>query len=133
MSNWSVTIPIRKVDGEQQLVTGWASVVTTADGAPIVDSQGDIIPIAELEKAAHEAFLLGGLGKAGDMHERQGVASVVESMVLDAAKREALGFGKGAEGWVVSLKIHDDKLWNMVKSGERMELSLRGIAERVPV
>jgi hypothetical protein len=129
---WSLNLPIKKADAEKRLATGWASVVTAADGTPIVDHDGDIIPIEELEKAAHEAFLLGGQGKAGDMHKRQGVASVVESIVLDKAKREALGFGEGPEGWVVTLHVHDQKLWDMVKSGERMELSLRGIAERVP-
>jgi Putative phage serine protease XkdF len=129
--NWALTIPVIKSDVERQLVTGWASVSTDASGAPVVDSQGDMIPIEELERAAHEVFASGGKNKGGDNHVRTGVADIVESMVIDTAKREALGFGPGATGWVVTLKVHDVGLWEQIKRGEKLELSIHGTAERM--
>lgn len=130
--NWSLAIPVIKADVERQLVTGWASVSTDANGQPVIDSQGDIMPIDELEKAAHEVFLAGGKNKAGDNHVRNAVADIVESMVVTAEKREALGFGAGATGWVVTLKVHDTALWEQIKRGEKLELSIHGTAERMP-
>jgi len=130
-TQFNVNIPIKKFNTEKRLATGWASVVTDEKGNPIIDSDGDVIPVEELEKAAIEAFVNGGKGKGGDMHERKGVADVVESFVVTQEKREALGFGKGQEGWVVTLKIHDEDLWKQIKSGEKLELSIRGDAERI--
>lgn len=129
-----VKLPIVKISASDGLVTGWASIITDAEGAPIIDFDLDIIPIAELEKAAQRAFTRdSGKGMAGDMHEVQGVADVVESFVVSKAKREALGFGEGPEGWIVTLKINDPDLLKQIESGEKTELSIRGAAKRVPV
>lgn len=133
MDNFVCKIPITKLAGEQQLVTGWASVVEDANGNPIVDLQGDLIPIEELERAAHEALLDGGKDKGGDMHESMRVADIVESFVVTREKRAALGFGEGPAGWVVTLKIKDKDLWSQIKSGEKLELSIAGEAEREPI
>ncbi len=129
--SFSVALQVQKVDQDLGLVTGWASVVTDTAGNPVVDLQGDIIPVAELEKAAQEAFADGGRGKGGDMHERTGVCDIVESLVLTKAKRQALQLGDGPEGWVVTLKVNDPELKAQVKSGAKLELSIAGEAERV--
>lgn len=131
--SFEVRLPVAKTSVERREVTGWASIVTDENGRPIVDHDGDIIPIDELEKAAKEAFVSGGRGKGGDMHKRTGVADIVESLVLTQEKRAALGLGHGPEGWVVTLKIHDDGLWSDIKSGEKLELSIRGESERIPL
>jgi len=125
--DWSVGLEIRKINQEQHLATGWAAVVSDELGIPVVDSDGHVIPVIELEKAVHEAFAnSGGAGKGGDMHETQGVCDVVESFVVTKRKREALGLGEGPEGWIVTLRINDPDVWDRVKSGELAELSLRG-------
>lgn len=131
--SWQTDIPIVKIDQEKRLVTGWASVTKDANGNYITDYDGDIIPTEELEKAAHEAFAeAGGKGRAGDMHEVTGAADIVESFVATAEKRKALGFGEGPEGWVVTLKINSEKLWQEIKSGEKSELSIKGMATAMP-
>lgn len=131
MSAWAVTIPVKKLDAIEGLVTGWASVVTDDNGIPIIDSQGDVIPAHELEKAAQAAFRdLGGAGRAGDMHERTGVADIVESFVLTREKRAALGLGDGPEGWIVTLKVTDPNLLKEITDGEKLELSIHGEAVR---
>jgi hypothetical protein len=131
---WDIRVPIQKLDPVRGLVTGWAALSTNDAGEPVVDHQGDHIPIAELERAAHRAFLrAGGEGMVGDMHERRGVADLVESFVVTAEKREALGFGPGREGWVVTVRIRDPGLLREVLNGSKLELSIRGKGRRIPM
>lgn len=134
---WGLKIHVSKAQAtsdDEATVTGWASVVTDEHGVPIIDYDGDIIPVRELEKAAQTAFVdAGGKGRAGDMHERTGVADIVESMVLTKEKRQALGLGEGPEGWVVTLKVRDKQLVKDIRSGRKLELSLHGEALSIPV
>jgi hypothetical protein len=128
------TLQLLKLDDEKRVATGWVSVVEDAAGNQIVDSEGHLIPITELEKAVHAAFSeSGGKGKGGDLHEEQGLLDVVESFVVTAEKREALGFGQGPAGWVASFSVSDDDVWSKIKSGDRPELSLRGSGRGVPL
>lgn len=125
--NVGVSLQIKKINEEQRLVTGWVAVVTDETGTPIIDADDHVIPIIELEKAVHEAFVeSGGKGKGGDMHTQKGVLDVVESFVLTQEKRSALGLGVGPEGWIATFKVNDDETWNRVKNGERPELSMKG-------
>ena len=117
---------------EKRLVTAIASVVTKTDGSQIVDSDGDIIDIEDLEQAFIEAFAEGGLRKGGDMHQRVGGADVVQHFTLSKNERIALGFGEGPEMGIVKFKVHDDMLWLKVKAGFLPELSIAGDAMRVP-
>lgn len=130
----TIRAPISKVDEERRTVFGWALVCDGNDGRPLVDHQGDIVPEDEIEKAAHQFMAKrSGSGLGGVMHRQMQMADVVESMVLTKAKREALGMGPGQTGWLVTLKIHDDEVWEKVKAGQMLEFSISGSAERVPV
>ena len=71
---------IMKSDDEKMLAFGWASVSIRVDGEVIEDWQGDVIEPEELEEAAYEYVRLYRDG--GEMHERGGVAVLVESVVL---------------------------------------------------
>lgn len=119
-------IQIAKLDVERRLITAWASKVTDDAGIPVTDSQGDLIPFDEIEKAAARFIKTGGIGRGGTMHEKVGVADIVGMIALNSEEREALGFGKGASGLVVKMYIHDDVAWARVKSGEFPELSIAG-------
>ena len=48
------TFKVAKSDDEERLVFGWASVAERASGEQIVDWQGDIVEIDELERAAYD-------------------------------------------------------------------------------
>lgn len=133
MQQWSLTVPVAKLDEERRLVTGWASIANDAQGRPVIDAEGDIIPVVELEKAAHDLMLSGGAGKTDDMHQRFGVGDVVESLVVTAEKRAALGLGTGPAGWIVTMKVNDDKTWADVKAGKKLELSIYGTGRRAPL
>ncbi len=124
----SLRLPIAKFNDQTGEVTGWSALTSDQDGDPVIDWHNEYAPIDELRKAAHDMMLVGGRGRAGEMHDKR-VGDVVESMVVDKAKAKALGFGDGTvEGWAVTLKILDADARERVKSGERPELSIQGSA-----
>ena len=125
-----VSFQVRKINEEKRLVTAWASVVTKADGTPIIDHQGDVIDIGNLEDAFIEAFADGGIAKGGEMHRNIGGADVVQHFTLSRDERTALGFGLGQEGAIVKIRVNDDSLWASVKAGRYPELSIAGEGTR---
>lgn len=129
---FALSFPIVKRDDAKRVVTGWAAISRDASGQPLIDYHGDHMPAEDLEKAVHDLMRAGGGDKAGEMHERR-VGDIVEAMVVSAEKRQALGFGEGPEGIVVSMKIADDSAWAKVLAGELRELSISGIGERISV
>lgn len=131
--DFALTLPIAKrSDDDKRIVTGWAAISRDHAGRPLIDFHDDHIPIKDLEEAAHALMRKGGGSRAGVMHERS-VGDIVELMVVDKDKREALGFGAGPEGLVVSMKIHDEAVWQQVKAGKLKELSISGKGVRVEV
>lgn len=122
---WSIPLEIAKADPDRQMIFGWASVVTK-NGKPIIDKQGDQIPVDELEKAAYDYVLESR--DQGDMHRRTGVGKLIESMVFTAEKQAALGIDLGQVGWFVGFKVTDADLWAAHKRGERPEFSIGGVA-----
>ena len=126
MKGVQMTAAIAKVDEDQRLVWGWASVIEEG-GKAVVDSQGDVIGEADLLKAAHMFVTDARVGKA--MHEGEPVAEVVESMVLTKSAQEALGIDLGKVGWWIAMKVHDDDVWARVKGGELGAFSIGGRAQ----
>ena len=126
---------ISKVDSEKRQVFGWCSI-TAIDGEPVVDRQGDYIPLDEIEKAAYTYVVESR--KGGDMHARDGenpmhVSNLVESFVVTPEKLQRMGLPDNAlpHGWWVGFKVEDDKTWNLVKNGSRTGFSIHGSGKRV--
>jgi len=130
MAETSITLryQIEKVDADKHQVFGWASTTVDAEGKEVVDKQGDVIETAEIEQAAYDFVLHSG--RASDQHKRQGVGDLIESLVVDAVKKEALGIVGKREGWWVGFRITDETVWSRVKSGDLSELSIGGEAVR---
>jgi hypothetical protein len=139
---WHTPFEVQKVDEDQQLVFGWASI-STVDGELIVDKQNDVILPEDLEKAAYDYMLYcqepddpidkrsdAGLG---DMHERKGMGRVIESFVFTKQKQDLLGIDIRMEGWWIGFKVDDLGLWKRIKSGELPEFSIGGKARRIEV
>ena len=124
---------IMKSDDEKMLAFGWASVSMRVGGEVIEDWQGDIIEPAELEAAAYEYVRL--YGEGGEMHERGGVAVLIESAVFTEEKMEAMGIPAGTlpVGWWIGFKVLDKEVWEKVKDGTYPMFSIEGEAERVEV
>lgn len=136
MTDFLVKAPIRKATESNGSVHmyGWAAMSRDDLGEPVIDSDDEYIPIAELEKAAQRAFLRrGGAGAVGVQHDEFSKADLVESFVLSAEKREAFGLGAGPQGWMVGLRSTDPEVIKAVRSGELLELSIRGKARKEQV
>ncbi len=123
-------LTIRKADEERHIVFGWASIAQQPDGSVVQDYQGDIIDIDELEQAVYDYVIFYRDG--GEMHERGGVAVLVESCVFTAEKMQALGIPEGMlpYGWWIGLKVLDDSVWDKVKNGTYRMFSIEGEAVR---
>lgn len=121
---------IQKADDDQRLVFGWASVAADRDGVPVVDSQGDLISIAELERGAYNFVEF--YREGGEMHERTGVARLVESVVFTPEKFAAMGISAGTlpYGWWLGMRVTDDDVWQKIKSGRYTMFSIGGHATR---
>ncbi|MBQ3337563.1 MAG: hypothetical protein IJG80_09185 [Selenomonadaceae bacterium] len=122
-----LTGKITKRDDDKFLVFGWASM------ADVTDSQGDVISLDTLEKAAYDFVLHSRTG--GEMHSVMGVASLVESIVFTPKKLEAFGLAKDAlpPGWWVGFKVHDTETWQKIKNGAYNDFSIGGRAIREAV
>ncbi len=125
MKQYEIPIEVKKIDADKQMVFGWASVATI-DGVPVVDKQGDIIPVDELENAAYQYMLTSRDG--GDLHIRKGVAKCIESCVLTLEKQEAMGINLGREAWWAGWLVADADTWGRFRDGSYQELSIGGFA-----
>lgn len=122
------THQVLKVDEDQRLVYGWASVIEE-NGVPVVDDQDDVIEEPTLLKAAHGFVLDARAGKL--MHAGKQVGDIVESMVFSKKLQAALGVNLNKVGWLIAYKVRDDALWERVKRGEFPAFSIGGHGRRV--
>lgn len=125
------TFQIQSSDDEKKLAFGWASVAVTENGEQIEDWQEDMIDPETLENAAYQFVEL--YREGGEMHERGGVATLIESMVFTERKMDVLGIPKGTLpiGWWIGFKVLDDEVWEKVKNGTYTMFSIEGEAERI--
>jgi hypothetical protein len=127
MCKADITGQILKVDDEQRLIYGWASVITEK-GEAVVDLQGDIIEADVLVKAVNEFMENVRVGKT--MHVGEETGKVIHSMPVTKEIGDALGIQSDREGWIVAYKVYDDSVWDRVKSGELRAFSIGGRAQR---
>ena len=123
---------ITKADEDQMIVFGWANVSMRVGDELIEDWQEDIIEPEELEAAAYDFVEL--YREGGEMHERGGVATLIESVVFTKEKMEAMGIPENTlpVGWWIGFKVTDREVWEKVKDGTYSMFSIEGEAERVP-
>ena len=140
-ATWSLPMKFAKADPDQQIVFGFTSVVTK-DGQIVVDKQGDMIPVHELEKAVYKYCLDSRAGDDMHMESRANTSRLIESMVFTKEKCDAIGMplpvvdpatGARGEAWWAGYKVDDPNLWAAYKRGERPEFSIGGAAVPVQV
>ncbi len=133
-SDWRLKGQFAKQDDERQLAFGWAYTAQIGDEL-VVDHSGDFIDKAalpSLEDAAY-AYVLESR-EADEMHETfEGVAKLVESLMLTPEKAEAMGIETDRIGWWVGFKIEDKAVWAKVKDGTYSAFSIRGSGTREEV
>lgn len=122
---------IYKAREDEQLVSGWANVSVNADGSLPLDWQDDIIAPETLEKAANNFML--DYRASGVMHDGDAVGTVVESIVFTKEKQQAIGIPEGTipQGWFITVKVHDPKVFAKVKDGTYKMFSIQGTCNRV--
>jgi len=122
---WSLRLKVQKAEPERQMIFGWASVVAK-DGNYIIDKQGDIIPISELENAVLNYMLESR--DHGVMHSVKGTGKLVMSFLTtpDFMKAFKLKQEDDQIGWIAGYKIEDPALWEAHKRGLLPEFSIGG-------
>jgi len=121
------TVKILKIDEEQRIIYGWASV-TTYKGEHVVDLQGDVIRTDTLHKAFNKFMKGVRVGKLN--HSGEQVGQIVHSFPMSKEICEALGIQSDKEGVISGFHVTDDALWEKVKSGEYAEFSIGGYAQK---
>jgi hypothetical protein len=125
LQDQSPSLPLLKsLDDEKRLVTG---VVLEPE---IIDAQGDVISIAEIEKACFD--YMAKSQQVGLQHQFVGPASVVESWI---AKNDCFldkqYIKKGT--WLMTVKVDEsdagDEVWELVKKGSITGFSIGGTGE----
>jgi len=119
---------ISKLNEDKQIVYGWASVIEDG-GKPVVDSQGDVISVDDLTKAAHNFISTCRAAKA--LHDGEQIGEFVESLVFTHDIQKSLGIDLGKVGWFVGFKVNDPEVWKGVKAGRFKMLSIGGSGKRV--
>lgn len=119
---WQLDFEIIKLDDEQRLVGG---IVYEPD---VVDSQGDSASAQEIEKAAHGFMMESRV--IGVMHKEAAGkrVDIVESYIVREPHRIGNQLLKRGT-WMLVVKVHDDALWEGVKSGKLTGFSMGGRAE----
>lgn len=131
-----ITVPITKVN-ERREFGGWAYVSKSVDGAQVVDHSGDVVDDVAWE-SMRDAFVDYALeSRAGDdMHATFGVAKLAELFVSDEERWAQLGIPEGTlpRGVFATFRAESspegDALWDAVKSGKRLALSIVGSGRR---
>ena len=118
---------ILKIDEEQRIIYGWASV-TTYKGELVVDLQGDVIKTDTLHKAFNEFMKGVRVGKIN--HSGEQVGQIVHSFPMSKEICAALEIQSDKEGVISGFHVTDDTLWEKVKSGEYAEFSIGGRAQK---
>lgn len=119
--------PIQKLDEEERLVIGWASVISKG-GEPLVDRQGDVISAEELERAFIDYALTARVGKR--MHEGEKTADFVFGLPLTKRYQDMLGVEMPMEGFFGVWKVHCPETWEAVRDGRLAAFSIGGSAMR---
>ena len=115
-------IQIKKLDHEEQVVFG----EVYAPGFP--DSQGDFMTPEEIKKMAYNFLRKGAPSNIDVNHSQEPSGSyVVESFI---AREGDPIFIPGS--WVLGVKVPDETVWQMVKSGDLNGFSLDGFGVRTP-
>jgi len=119
-----------KVNDEQRCVTGWVSVIQEK-GVDVIDLQGDVIKADVLQKSMRNYMESVRVGKAD--HDGGPVATCVEMFTFTPELQKSMGIDLGLVGTLATFKVHCDKTWARVKSGELKAFSIGGMAASVEI
>jgi hypothetical protein len=114
---------VLKVDDDLGLVFGWA-IVSTEDGEPYYDTQGDWIPEDSMLKAS--ADFMAHSRVLGDMHQTAEGGAVVFAFPMTAEIAKAFGLVTKTTGLMIGVKPASAETLAKFKSGEYSGFSIGG-------
>ena len=121
-------------DNEKQIVT---SVVMLANTPIYRNDDGYeymlVFTAEAIEKMAYDYFSKNGFNKISINHdgkEIEGSAILLESYFVDENKKAPSNFGNLTKGtWIISYKVVDKKIWNMIKDKKLRGFSIEVLAD----
>lgn len=120
-----IEIPLLKSGGEDRLVYGVVLQPT------VVDSQGDVAPEEEIEKAAHR--FMTDFRQHDVQHSEELADGIVPVESWIAPADMIIGGQPVAKGsWIMTVKVENDDVWGKIKKGEITGFSIGGSAVRIP-
>lgn len=131
--SFETTVLVKQMKPDRQIIGGWASIASI-NGVEVVDKQGDIIPVEELEKAFHEYVLYSR--DHGVMHDERGTGRLIACLTFTPEKAPLGIFAKNEKGesimgtWVEYL-ITSAEVWKSIRAGHYPEFSIGGRATPV--
>jgi hypothetical protein len=116
-------VPLWKAqDTEEQIVYG----VVLQPG--VTDSQGDVVPAAEIEKAAHRWLVESR--KHDIQHNEQDAPVVPVESFIAPAELEVAGRPVLKGSWVMAVKVNDPAIWADIRAERITGYSIGGSAVR---
>ncbi len=120
-------LEIVRKDADARRVFGWFSIAKTKEGKALVDRQGDVVGIEDLEDAAAEfvqEWRQGGFG-----HEGGAPNELIASIVLSRQLQDAMGIPAGVlpEGWFGGFEV-SQAAFDRIAKGEFLMFSIEGEA-----
>jgi hypothetical protein len=124
---------ISKADDSQQRLFGWASIAVRKTGEPLIDLQGDVIDIEDLEEAWYEYVVESG--ELNFQHTGPVRGHLIEAMVFTPEKIAALGLPQDSLplGTWVGYYLPDAEDYAAVKQLGYFMFSIEGSAMREPL
>ncbi len=128
MAEVKLSFEVIRKDEAAHRVFGWFNVAKDKDGKVLIDKQGDIIDVADLENAA--AGFLKDYRQGGEEHQGGAPNKLIASMVFSRELQDAMGIPAGVlpEGWFGGFEIDEDVFAKLAK-GELLMFSIEGEAE----
>lgn len=127
---------------DQQLVMGWANVVTDKDGLVIVDRQRDVIRMDTLAKAARDYFATSAVGGVVHMRvpaahggtEPVRIGKAIEGLIVTPLVKAVLGLPADTpHGFAITMHVESPAAWKAVRAGTFKMFSIGGRGVRTPV
>ncbi len=128
MAEVKLSFEVIRKDEAAHRVFGWFSVAKDKDGKTLVDKQGDVIDVPDLEVAAAE--FLKEYRQGGQEHQWGAPNKLIASMVFSRELQNAMGIPAGVlpEGWFGGFEISEAAVAKLAK-GELLMFSIEGEAE----
>jgi hypothetical protein len=119
-----VPVAAKRREGNALIVEGYGTTLVDGDGALVIDHDDEILIPRLIVDAIHRAAATGPIALDVD-HLENPIGVVLEHLVIDPARREALGIEPSpAVGWYIAARVDDPATVARVESGELAEFSL---------